>query len=1137
MGFDVEKFVCSVSEDRKCALCHHVLDNPVQSPCGHVFCSSCILPWVVQHGCCPFRCQGLNTGDLTNVLALRDVILNMKVVCEYEPNGCSEQPKLRDYIAHIKVCGQRLVPCTNRGCGELLRSVEELGADKNNPCLCKPRVPCGGGCGATLKEVDNGHMCVEYLKARVHEQEEHVRCLEGELLRLRERLSARELELVSRIKAMRKRLQIQGIKLVQQARNMENVKAYTKTVPTECESKCSGHEKMMLVLERVAGSLGFNIMGGLQAFESNNNNGNTSDLIISNNNNNQHVGMTTEGIIVSKVMVGGPAEKTGLCTHDQIVKVNGRDLSQASHEEAVEAFRTAEEPIVVEVLRRVNKNKMKTRPTTSNMVSIGTQTEEDIYGYNRPPTPPPSFYPFPYSGLLEPSSRRPLMFSQSTDNMGLTDIEMTQFDYDDQYYDERQYEEEYEEVVLQRTSEADKLGLTLCYGSSEDGITDIFVGEVEPYSVAAKDGRIREGDQIIQINGVDVHSRDQAIKLFSERASDITLLVVRPQLQFDDGFMEEHNVVLDELQMDILEKHHHDNMQIMASMLARGHHFDEEGGTTDTGTTENSSNKHEKDSGVGRTDESTKNDESSEQDVFDNDSMMGTRKSGSSKGSHSYNGDIGEHNYSNDSFVSNGDVSYEIPENDINNTFRESLQNRCDRNNMNRVISPRKERKSSESTESSIDKELAQLNREMEALQMEGQEMANNHTMKGQKDVAKCEKDLHKTLRTVPRMGTRIDKAKTGMSPGPESSDSLGRRDTPPTPKMGQTRFGGKIAEGSVSTSAYNTGESCRSTPLTLELNPASDEGDKGFKNSMLCLATTGTTITPPLPTHSDTEKQTQTPARSHDCSSDENYMSIANVNNHRSVVENNKKNESVTKTQLNSGESLQDLYMQYADVMYTNSANLEHTIQIQQKLFQQQMEQKTAHRRRQSNSPVSRNGNSVSGYQSPNNTQPSVKSNEPSVKSNEQTPPDSGQSQMEWVVKRRPDGTRYITRRPIRSKMLKERAKKISEERCGMTTDDDAMSELKTGRYWTKEERKRHLEKARDYKKRREMMARAKMETVKEADEKKDIVELSHRKMNKQKSKKVLDDFTTVREIMAHGNKSSENTKGYKPLLSVTTV
>ncbi|XP_053378255.1 E3 ubiquitin-protein ligase PDZRN3-like isoform X2 [Mercenaria mercenaria] len=813
-------------------------------------------------------------------------------------------------------------------------------------------------------------------------------------------------------------------------------------------------------------------------------------------------------------------------------KVNGRDLSQASHEEAVEAFRTAEEPIVVEVLRRVNKNKMKTRSTPA-MVSIGTQTEEDIYGYNRPPTPPPAFYPFPYSGLLEPSSRRPLMFSQSTDNMGLTDIEMTQFDYDDPYYDERQYEVEYEEVVLQRPSDDEKLGLTLCYGPTEDGVTDIFIGEIDPYSVAAKDGRIREGDQIIQINGVDVHSRDQAIKLFSERSADISLLLARPQMQFDDGFMEEHNVVLDELQMDILEKHHHDNMQIMASMLARGHHFDEEGGTTDTGTTENSSNKHEKDSGVGRTDESTKNDESSEQDVFDNESMMGTRKSGSSKGSHSYSGDIGEQNYSNDSFVSNGDVSYEIPDNECNSKFREVLEHRCDINNLNRTSSPRKDnsRKSSESTESSsIDRELAQLNREMEGIQMECQEMVHNHAqVKSQKDMVKCERDGHKTPRSVPRMGTRMDKAKTGVSPGPESSDSLGRRDTPPTPKMGQTRFGKYIdKDGNVSTSAYNTGESCRSTPLTLELNMASDEGDKGFKNSMLCLATTGTTTTSPLPSHSDTEKQTQTPApRSHDCSSDENYVSIANANNMKNV-DVDKKTEN-GKSQMNSGESLQDLYMQYADVMYTNRANLEHTMQIQQKLFQQQMEQKTLHRRKQGSSPSSRNGGSVSGYQSPNNSQQTTKQAE-------QTPPDSGSGQMEWVVKRRPDGTRYITRRPVRSKMLKERAKKISEERCGMTTDDDAMSELKTGRYWTKEEKKRHLEKARDYKKRREMMARAKMETVKEADEKKDIVELSHRKMMKHKGKKVFDDFTTVQEMLAHGSKSSEG-KAYNPLLSVTTV
>ncbi|ESO89886.1 hypothetical protein LOTGIDRAFT_164580 [Lottia gigantea] len=82
----------------------------------------------------------------------------------------------------------------------------------------------------------------------------------------------------------------------------------------------------------------------------------------------------------------------GLC-----FKVNGQDLSNSTHEEAVEAFHSAQEPIVVEVLRRANKNKMKSRSPT--LVSIGTQTEEDFYCYNRPPTPPPLHYPHLSHGI------------------------------------------------------------------------------------------------------------------------------------------------------------------------------------------------------------------------------------------------------------------------------------------------------------------------------------------------------------------------------------------------------------------------------------------------------------------------------------------------------------------------------------------------------------------------------------------------------------------------------------------------------------------------------------------------------------------------------------------------------------------
>nr|KAG5704601.1 hypothetical protein BaRGS_031865 [Batillaria attramentaria] len=88
-----------------------------------------------------------------------------------------------------------------------------------------------------------------------------------------------------------------------------------------------------------------------------------------------------------------------------VLQVNGQDLSQSSHDEAVEAFRTATEPIVVEVLRRVGKgsNSSSSKSHSSKnrapaMVSIATQTEEDFYCYNRPPTPPPGFYPMHISG-------------------------------------------------------------------------------------------------------------------------------------------------------------------------------------------------------------------------------------------------------------------------------------------------------------------------------------------------------------------------------------------------------------------------------------------------------------------------------------------------------------------------------------------------------------------------------------------------------------------------------------------------------------------------------------------------------------------------------------------------------------------
>lgn len=156
--------------------------------------------------------------------------------------------------------------------------------------------------------------------------------------------------------------------------------------------------------------------------------------------------------------------------------------------------------------------------------------------------------------------------------------------------------------------------------------------------------------------------------------------------------------------------------------------------------------------------------------------------------------------------------------------------------------------------------------------------------------------------------------------------------------------------------------------------------------------------------------------------------------------------------------------------------------------------------------------------------------------------PGPSQPGRIEWKVKVRADGTRYVARRPARDRILRERALRIREERSGgMTTDDDAVSELKMGRYWSKEERKQQLARAREQRRRREFMQRSRLECLRETmgttSGEVSILELSHKKMLKKRNKKILDNWMTIQELMSHGARAPEGTKVHNAFLSVTTV
>ena len=56
---------------------------------------------------------------------------------------------------------------------------------------------------------------------------------------------------------------------------------------------------------------------------------------------------------------------------------------------------------------------------------------------------------------------------------------------------------------MRKSGSTEKLGLTVCYSSgsgSEDVDTEVYISEIVPESLAARDGRLREGDQILRVN-------------------------------------------------------------------------------------------------------------------------------------------------------------------------------------------------------------------------------------------------------------------------------------------------------------------------------------------------------------------------------------------------------------------------------------------------------------------------------------------------------------------------------------------------------------------------------------------------------------------------------------------------------------
>lgn len=783
-----------------------------------------------------------------------------------------------------------------------------------------------------------------------------------------------------------------------------------------------------------------------------------------------------------------------------MLQVNGKDLSRLSQEQTLETLRTSKDPLLIQVLRRSPRMKGVLAASSNDLQYVDSGTQTDItfeqimtMGKARPPSPAMVVLEPYVLSELPPIGNEFYEPGEYMDGMQ-PDVE-------------RADELEYEEVELCKTSHQDKLGLTVCYRTDDEEDLGIYVGEVNPNSIAARDGRLREGDRILQINGMDVQNKEEAVAILTqEENTNISLLVARPEPEMGRRWKDsDREDFLDDLVSENEEELQ--TQRVTSPLQQQVENEDAEASPKSPHTfphTPGLSRSQELDSGVGRTDESTRNDESSEHDLLGDEQTSSANTPGSQRRLRFLRGDnqhplqCREFHHSLDSLLAADGLA---PYNEVlppgagftdeeYERYRELLEITCHMENGNgpAFLYASRQGGLDVNRNESVLREMAVLEEELRHLEFKFRNVLRAQKMQQLRE--RCMKawllEEEESLYGFVGGGSANNESSTKL---PDITELPERSDKD-------------------STSAYNTGESCRSTPLMME---------------------------PPLPLDSPLRRNND-PSGAF-CKAAESPPSNSNLNRGHG------------KNVPSYPGSPEPVPSKFRSLCRDGRPPTEDRLRRGAKPGNE-LERGS----RESSPYLSRHHRSQGGERYRSCLQLAQPRSldeldvDPTCGKNmgaSQGTQSQAEPRMEWKVKIRSDGTRYVAKRPVRDRLLKARAMKIKEERSGMTTDDDAVSEMKMGRYWSKEDRKRHLMRAREQRKRREFMMQSRLDCLREQQQQQgaegkgemSIIALSHRKTMKKRNKKILDNWITIQEMLAHGTRSADGKRVYNPLLSVTTV
>ncbi|KAM5182853.1 multiple PDZ domain protein isoform 11-T12 [Callospermophilus lateralis] len=220
-------------------------------------------------------------------------------------------------------------------------------------------------------------------------------------------------------------------------------------------------------------------------------------------------GEVMRGIFIKHVLEDSPAGKNGtLKSGDRIVEVDGMDLRDASHEQAVEAIRKAGNPVVFMVQSIIN------RPRAPS------QSESEPEKAPLCEAPPPS-----PSAFAEMGSD----YAQSSETKISEDM-----DKEDEFgYSWKNIRERYgtltgELHMIELEKGRSGLGLSLA-GNKDRTRMSVFVVGIDPNGAAGKDGRLQIADELLEINGQILYGRSHqnASSIIKCAPSKVKIIFIR----------------------------------------------------------------------------------------------------------------------------------------------------------------------------------------------------------------------------------------------------------------------------------------------------------------------------------------------------------------------------------------------------------------------------------------------------------------------------------------------------------------------------------------------------------------------------------------------------------------------------------